>query len=62
LGIALIYLLAGGMPHMVGKKFMKDKTYFETSPQLEVYTKIYGLPQLWESQFQEFSELLIWES
>jgi len=44
--IALIYLRASGVPHIVGKLSTRDTTLLEISPQLEVWKKIYGLPKL----------------
>jgi len=54
LGIASIFLCAGGVQHTVGKLLMKAKTLSHTSFQLEVYTQSYGPlksheSQLWES-------------
>jgi len=56
LGIALISLCAGGMPHIVGKISMKATIFLLTSPQLEVYTQNYAPPKLGEYQFREFRD------
>jgi hypothetical protein len=54
--IALIYLCAGGMPHIIGKLSTKVTTLLKTSSQLKVYRKSYGSPKSWESQFWEFRD------
>jgi hypothetical protein len=51
LGIALIYLCAWGVTHIVGKFSMKAEVLFHTSAQLEVCTQSYGPPKLQKSQF-----------
>jgi hypothetical protein len=45
-GIALIYLHASGVPHIVGKFSTRDTTLLQISPQLEVLKKNYGPPKL----------------
>jgi hypothetical protein len=56
LGIIMIYLCVDGMQHIFCKLFTKAKTFLYTSSQSEVYTKNYGRPKLWESQFQKFQD------
>jgi hypothetical protein len=56
LGIALIYLCAWGVTHIIGKLSMKLATLLQNSPQLEVCTQNYEPPKLRECQFQEFQD------
>jgi hypothetical protein len=43
-----------GVPHIIENLLTRVKTLLQTSPQLEVCTRSYGLPKLHESQFWEF--------
>ncbi len=54
LGIALIYLRASGVPHIVGKLSTKDKTLFHISPQLEVLKKIMSFQSCRNHNFVNF--------
>jgi hypothetical protein len=49
LGIALIYLRASGVPHIVGMLLTRAIIFSQTSPQSKVYKKRYGPPNLRES-------------
>jgi hypothetical protein len=44
--IALIYLRASGVPHIVGKLSTRDTTLLQISPQLEVWKKVVRIPIL----------------
>jgi hypothetical protein len=44
--ITLIYLNAGGVPHIVEKLSTRATTLLQTSSQLKVYKRSYGLPKL----------------
>ncbi len=54
LGITLIYLHVGGVPHTIGNLSTRDNTLLQTSPQSEVCTRSYGPPKSWEFQFRKF--------
>ncbi len=56
MGIALIFLCAGSMPHTIGKFLTRATTFLWTSLQLKVCTQSYGPPKLRESQFCEFRD------
>jgi hypothetical protein len=45
LGIALIYLHASGVPHIVKKFSMKAIIFFDNSPQLKIFTESYRPPK-----------------
>jgi hypothetical protein len=42
----MISLRSSGVQHIIGKPLTKATTLLKTSPQLEVYTKNYGIPKL----------------
>ncbi len=56
MGIALISLRAGDMPHTIENISTNATTLLQTSFQLEVYTQSYGPPKSWESQLWEFQD------
>jgi len=56
LGMALISLREGDVPHIVGKLLTKATTFFETSLQSKVCTQNYVPPKLWKSQFWKFRD------
>ncbi len=56
MGIAMISLCAGGVPHIVEKFLTRAITFLYTSPQSNVCTQSYAPPQLRKSQFQEFRD------
>jgi len=47
--LGIVYLRVGAISHIVGKLSTRVATFLETSPQLKVYTRIYGLPKLHET-------------
>jgi len=55
----LIYLRASGVPHIVGKLSMRVTTLLQTSPQLKVFTKSYGLPKLRDTQFSGQNDIWV---
>ncbi len=52
--IAMIYLCASRVLHIVEKFLTRATTLLQISSQPKVYTKHYGPPKLQESPFQEF--------
>jgi hypothetical protein len=53
LKIAMMYLRAGGVPHIVEIFLTKVIILLQTSPQSKVYTRSYGLLKSWGFQFQD---------
>ncbi len=49
LGVTLISLHVGGVPHTIGKLSTRVITLLWTSLQLKVYTQSYGIPKSRES-------------
>jgi hypothetical protein len=56
LGIDLIYLASGGMPHIVRNLSTKATTLLETAPQFEVCSQSYGAPKSQESPLAGFRD------
>jgi len=52
-------LRASGVPHIVGKLSMRVTTLLQTSPQLKVFTKSYGLPKLRDTQFSGQNDIWV---
>jgi len=52
----LIYLHVGGMSHTIGKPSIIVIILLQTSPQLEVFTRNYGPPNLQKSKFWKFRD------
>jgi hypothetical protein len=55
-GIDPIYLVTGGVPHIVEKLSMRATTLLQTAPQSEVYSQSYGAPKLQESHMAGFRD------
>ncbi len=56
LGIALIYLCVGVMPHTVAKMLMRNTTLLSISSRSKFFERSYGPPKLRESQFRKFRD------
>ncbi len=55
-GIDPIYLVAGGVPHIVENLSTKATTLLQTAPQSEVCSQSYEAPKLRESQLARFRD------
>jgi len=51
-----IYLVLGGVPHIVGKISTRATTLLQTAPQSEVCSQSYGAPKSRESQLAGFRD------
>jgi len=50
------YMRASGVPHIIEKFPTKAISFLQTSSQLKVYIRNYGLSKWRESQFQKFQD------